>query len=220
MARLDRLGPAKEVAQIAAAIGRQFAHALLAAVAPGRRRRTRCRAGAADGSKLVFPQTRAIEPTYSFKHALTRDVAYESLLRARRQQLHERIARTLEERFPALAEAEPEILAYHFSRAGLHGAACLYSERAGDRALAPFGLRRGRRSFRRRARRSGPHAARGGPRPARARDSAQTRPGRHYLKVSAAPRSSRPICAPTRSPRAAGDDGALFTRRLGLVVLR
>ncbi len=131
MARLDRLGPAKEIAQIAAAIGRQFAQALLAAVAP-------VGAGELEGAlarlteaSLVFPQSRAMEPTYSFRHALTRDVAYDSLLRARRQQLHERIAHTLEERFPALAEAEPEILAYHFSQAGLPASACVYSERAG-----------------------------------------------------------------------------------------
>ena len=136
MARLDRLGPAKEIAQIAAAIGRQFAQALLAAVAP-------VGAGELEGAlarlteaSLVFPQSRAIEPTFSFRHALTRDVAYDSLLRSRRQQLHERIARTLEERFPALAEAEPEILAYHFSQAGVAASASIYSERAGDRAAA------------------------------------------------------------------------------------
>jgi tetratricopeptide (TPR) repeat protein len=136
MARLDGLGPAKEIAQIAATIGRQFAQALLAAVAP-------VDAGELDAAllrlteaRLVFPHARAIEPTYSFKHALTRDVAYDSLLRARRQRLHERIARTLQERFPALAEAEPEILAHHFSLAGLPAPACLYSERAGDRALS------------------------------------------------------------------------------------
>ena len=134
MARLDRLGPAKEIAQIAAAIGRQFAQALLAAVAP-------VDAGELEGAlarlteaSLVFPQSRAIEPTFSFRHALTRDVAYDSLLRSRRQQLHERIARTLEERFPALAEAEPEILAYHFSQAGVPASASIYNERAGDRA--------------------------------------------------------------------------------------
>ena len=134
MARLDRLGPAKEIAQIAAAIGRQFAQALLAAVAP-------VGAGELEGAlarlteaSLVFPQSRAIEPTFSFRHALTRDVAYDSLLRSRRQQLHERIARTLEERFPALAEAEPEILAYHFSQAGVPASASVYNERAGDRA--------------------------------------------------------------------------------------
>ena len=136
MARLDRLGPAKEIAQIAAAIGRQFAHALLAAVAPVSAGELDTALARLTEARLVFPQSRAIEPTYSFKHALTRDVAYDSLLRARRQQLHERIARTLEQRFPALAEAEPEILAHHFSRADLPGPACLYCERAGDRAVA------------------------------------------------------------------------------------
>ena len=136
MARLDRLGPAKEVAQIAATIGRQFAHALLAAVAPAGPGELDLALARLTEASLVFPQSRAIEPTYSFKHALTRDVAYDSLLRARRRDLHERIARILEERFPALAAAEPEILAHHFSRADLPGPACLYSERAGDRAVA------------------------------------------------------------------------------------
>jgi len=136
MARLDRLGSAKEIAQIAAAIGRQFAHALLAAVAPVGTGELDSALARLTEASLVFPHARAIEPTYSFKHALTRDVAYDSLLRARRQELHERIARTLERDFPALAEAEPEILAYHFSRADLPGPACLYSERAGDRAVA------------------------------------------------------------------------------------
>jgi class 3 adenylate cyclase/tetratricopeptide (TPR) repeat protein len=136
MARLDRLGPAKEIAQIAAAIGRQFAHALLAAVAPVSAGELDTALARLTEASLVFPQARATEPSYSFKHALTRDVAYDSLLRARRQQLHERIARILEERFPALVEAEPEILAYHFSRADLPDHACLYFERAGDRAAA------------------------------------------------------------------------------------
>ena len=136
MARLDRLGPAKEIAQIAAAIGRQFAQALLAAVAPVRADELDTALVRLTEARLVFPQARAIEPTYTFKHALTRDVAYDSLLRARRQQLHERIARTIEQRFPALAETEPEILAHHFSRADLPAQDCLYSERAGDRAVA------------------------------------------------------------------------------------
>jgi class 3 adenylate cyclase/tetratricopeptide (TPR) repeat protein len=138
MARLDRLGPAKEIAQVAAAIGRQFAHALLTAVAPAGADEVDAALARLTEASLVFPQTRAIEPTFSFKHALTRDVAYDSLLRARRQQLHERIAHILEERFPALAEAEPEILAHHFSRAELPDPASRYSELAGDRAVARF----------------------------------------------------------------------------------
>ncbi len=159
MARLDRLGPAKEIAQIAAAIGRQFAQALLAAVAP-------VGAGELEGAlarlteaSLVFPQSRAIEPTFSFRHALTRDVAYDSLLRSRRQQLHERIARTLEERFPALAETEPEILAYHFSQAGVPASASIYSERARRPRRHPLGLCRSGRAFRRRTGGNGAHGA-------------------------------------------------------------
>src|SRR5579863_298431 len=136
MARLDRLGPAKEVAQIAATIGRQFARALLAAVAPAGPGELETALARLTEASLVFPQSRSIEPTYSFKHALTRDVAYDSLLRARRRDLHERIARILEERFPVLTETEPEILAHHFSRADLPEPACLYCERAGDRAVA------------------------------------------------------------------------------------
>ena len=136
MARLDRLGNAKEIAQVAATIGRQFSRALLAAVAQVDAGELDTALAQLSEAGLVFPQSRAIEPSYSFKHALTRDVAYDSLLRARRQQLHERIARTLEKQFQTLAEAEPEILAYHFSQAGLAGPACLYSERAGDRAVA------------------------------------------------------------------------------------
>jgi len=136
MARLDRLGPAKEIAQIAATIGRQFARALLAAVAPMSDGELDLALARLMQASLVFPQARAMEPTYSFKHALTRDVAYDSLLRTRRQQLHARIAHILEDHFPALAEAEPEILAHHFGRADLPARASIYCERAGDHALA------------------------------------------------------------------------------------
>src|SRR5207244_5945328 len=82
------------------------------------------------------PQSRASEQSYSFKHALLRDVAYDNLLRGRRQQIHERVARALEEHFPAVAESEPELLAQHFGRAGVADLACTYYERAGDRAAA------------------------------------------------------------------------------------
>jgi class 3 adenylate cyclase len=136
MARLDRLGPAKEIAQIAAVIGQQFSYELLERVSS---------VAAADVAKgiarlvdagLAFPQTRASERSYSFKHALMRDVAYDNLLRGRRQQIHERVARALEEHFPAVAESEPELLAQHFGQAGLVNLACTYYERAGDRAAA------------------------------------------------------------------------------------
>ena len=134
MARLDRLGPAKEIAQVAAVIGRQFPYALLAAVTEIGDTELEAALARLSEAGLVFPQSRATEPTYMFKHALTRDVAYDSLLRARRQQLHERLVRTVQHQFPKLVEAEPEVLAYHMAQAGLAGEAAELSERAGDRA--------------------------------------------------------------------------------------
>jgi class 3 adenylate cyclase/tetratricopeptide (TPR) repeat protein len=136
MARLDRLGPAKEIAQVAAVIGQQFSYALLEMVSPASAADVGAGIARLVDAGLAFPQSRATEPSYSFKHALMRDVAYDNLLRGRRQQIHERVARALEEHFPAVAEAEPELLAQHFGRAGLAELACTYYERAGDRAAA------------------------------------------------------------------------------------
>lgn len=138
MARLDRLGPAKEIAQIAAVIGRQFPYALLAAVTEIGDSELEAALARLSEAGIVFPQSRATEPTFMFKHAMTRDVAYDSLLRTRRQQLHERLARTVQHRFPKLLEAEPEVLAYHMAQAGLAAEAAELSERAGDRAVARF----------------------------------------------------------------------------------
>ncbi len=136
MARLDRLGPAKEIAQIAAVIGRQFPYALLAAITEASDSELQAALARLAEAGLVFPQSRATEPTYAFRHALTRDVAYDSLLRTRRQQLHERLARTVQQKFPKLVELEPEVLAYHMAQAGLAAEAGELSERAGDRAVA------------------------------------------------------------------------------------
>jgi predicted ATPase len=136
MARLDRLGPAKEIAQIAAVIGQQFSYALLEKVSPASASDIETGITRLVEAGLAFPQTRASEPSYSFKHALMRDVAYDNLLRGRRQQIHERVARALEEHFPAVTESEPELLAQHFGQAGLPEPACSYYERAGDRAAA------------------------------------------------------------------------------------
>ncbi len=135
MARLDRLGGAREIAQIAAAIGRQFTFALLDAVV--------ARGDAAldpaltklIGAGIVFPEGRG-ERSFSFKHALVRDAAYESLRLTRRRDWHERIARALEERFPEIVASEPELLAFHFGQAGLASPTCDYRMRAGDRAVS------------------------------------------------------------------------------------
>src|SRR5207302_4917004 len=86
----------------------------------------------------VLSQGRAAESSYRFSHALMRDIAYENLLRGRRRQIHERIGRALVERFPAVAETEPEVVAHHFANAGIPDLACTYHERAGDRAAARF----------------------------------------------------------------------------------
>jgi class 3 adenylate cyclase/tetratricopeptide (TPR) repeat protein len=135
MARLDRLGEAREIAQIASVIGRQFTFALLDAVIPGGSIGLEPALAKLAAAGIVFPEGRGLEASFSFKHALTRDTAYESLLLGRRRELHERVARTLEERFPELAANEPELLAHHFGEAGLATAACDYRMRAGDRAL-------------------------------------------------------------------------------------
>jgi class 3 adenylate cyclase/tetratricopeptide (TPR) repeat protein len=136
MARLDRLGTAKEIAQIGAAIGREFNYALLNAVVGRDEASLRAALAQLEDAELLFCTGTPPDARYSFKHALVQDTAYESLLKSRRQLLHQRTALTLEARFPALAEAEPEVLAHHFSRAGLADQACLYYERAGDRAVA------------------------------------------------------------------------------------
>jgi tetratricopeptide (TPR) repeat protein len=136
MARLDRLGPAKEIAQVASVIGQQFSYALLEAVAPASAGSIATGIARLVDAGLAFPQSQATEPSYSFKHALMRDVAYDNLLRGRRQQIHERVARALEERFPAVVDGEPELLAYHFGQANMADLACTYYERAGDRAAA------------------------------------------------------------------------------------
>ena len=119
MARLDRLGPAKEVAQIGAAIGREFSHALLAAVA---RKPEAELASALDrliAAGLLFRQGVPPHATYLFKHALVQDAAYGTLLREPRRALHARIAEALESQFAEIAESQPELLARHCTEAGL-----------------------------------------------------------------------------------------------------
>jgi class 3 adenylate cyclase/predicted ATPase len=136
MARLDRLGPAKEVAQIGAAIGREFSHALLAVVTRKSEAELQSTLDRLIKAGLLFRQGAPPHATYLFKHALVRDVAYGSLLRDQRQQLHGRIADVLAEHFQTTVEAEPEVLANHYREAGMADAASTYFERAADRAAA------------------------------------------------------------------------------------
>jgi len=118
MARLDRLGPAREVAEMGAAIGREFSHALLAAVA----RQPEAGLGAAldrlIAAGLMIRQGLPPHATYRFKHALMQDAAYGTLLRGRREALHARIAEVYERQFHEVVEARPELLAHHLERAG------------------------------------------------------------------------------------------------------
>ena len=139
MARLDRLGSAKEVAQVGAAIGREFSHALLTAVM---RVSEEDLASALDRivqAGLLFRQGVAPRSFYLFKHALVQDAAYGTLLREPRRALHARIARAYESRFPEVVHAQPELVAHHFTEAGLSDAAIEYWERAGDLAMARSG---------------------------------------------------------------------------------
>ena len=120
MARLDRLGgPAKEVAQIGAAIGREFSHAVLAAVVPKAELELRLTLDLLVSAGLLFRQGVAPHATYLFKHALVQDAAYGTLLRDARRTLHARIAETLENQFADITENQPEVLARHCSEACL-----------------------------------------------------------------------------------------------------
>ena len=135
MARLDRLGPAKEIAQIGAAIGREFSHALLAAVARKSEAELELALGHLIEAGLLSGQGVPPNATYLFKHALVQDAAYGTLLREPRRALHARIAETLEFQFTDLVETRPELLARHFTEAGLIGKAAGLWGKAGQRSL-------------------------------------------------------------------------------------
>jgi class 3 adenylate cyclase/predicted ATPase len=141
MARLDRLAPVKEVAQIAACIGREFPYELLAAVAPLRRDQLDHALAELSSAELIFRCGTPPAATYTFKHALVQDAAYQSLLKSRRHQLHARIARVLEERFPETAETQPEMAARHCTEAGLIPKAIGYWHKAGRQAVARSALK-------------------------------------------------------------------------------
>ena len=135
MARLDRLGPAKETAQIGAAIGREFSHVLLAAVA---RKSEVELASALDrliAAGLLFQQGVPPNATYLFKHALVQDAAYGTLLRGPRRALHARIGETLENQFGAIVRTQPELLARHCTEAGLIEKAASLWGKSGQRSL-------------------------------------------------------------------------------------
>ena len=133
LARLDRLGEAKELAQIAAAIGREFGFALLSAIADAGSDRLRSGLQRLVEAGLVQPVP-GPPPGYSFRHALFRDIAYDSMLRRRRRELHGRIARALPSCHPYVVRNQPELLAYHLTEADQIDDALPYWLRAGQRA--------------------------------------------------------------------------------------
>ena len=135
MARLDRLGPAKDVAQIGAAIGREFSHALMAAVVRKPEVELRTALDRIIAAGLLFRQGTPPNATYLFKHALVQDAAYGTLLREPRRALHTRIAETLESQFGEIAENRPEIVARHCTEAGLIEKAAAFWDKAGLRSL-------------------------------------------------------------------------------------
>jgi class 3 adenylate cyclase/tetratricopeptide (TPR) repeat protein/ABC-type transport system involved in cytochrome c biogenesis ATPase subunit len=134
MARLDRLAPVREIAQIGAVIGRDFSYSLLRAVVGRDQTALKHALAQLEQAELVFRRGEPQEAVYSFKHALVRDVAYESLLKSRRQQLHGQIARTLAQGFANIVASQPEIVAHHFTQAGLADPAIDFWLKAGQHA--------------------------------------------------------------------------------------
>ena len=135
LARLDRLGAAKSLAQLGATLGREFAYTLLQAVAPWDEATVRRGLQQLVEAELLYQRGLPPQATYVFKHALIQDAAYQSLLRSTRQQHHQRIAQVLEVQFFGLAETQPELLAHHYTEAGFREHAVGYWQQAGERAL-------------------------------------------------------------------------------------
>ena len=140
-ARLDRSPAAKEIAQIGAAIGREFSYELIAAVASHTQTDLDSALNQLTESGLAFRRGTPPEATYTFKHALVQDTAYDSLLKTRRQALHAKIARVLEEHFPTTKDTEPELLAHHLTAAGETETAISYWQKAGKLAIKRLALK-------------------------------------------------------------------------------
>jgi len=135
-ARLDRLAPVREMAQIAAALGRTFSHELISAVAAMPQREVDEALAQLVRAELIFQRGIPPDAEYAFKHALVQDAAYSTMLRGRRQQIHGHIATTLESQFPEVAAAQPQLLAHHCAEAGFTEKAVGYRLEAGQQAVA------------------------------------------------------------------------------------
>jgi len=135
MARLDRLSTARDLAQLGAVLGREFAYDVLQAVWPLDEMALQHGLAQLVDAELLYQRGLPPRSRYLFKHALIQDAAYQSLLKSTRQQYHQRIAQVLEARFPEAVETHPELVAQHYTEAGLHEQAVTYWQRAGTRAL-------------------------------------------------------------------------------------
>jgi predicted ATPase/class 3 adenylate cyclase len=134
MARLDQLNRAKEVAQLGAVLGREFAYELLQAIAPQDEGTLQAGLAQLVAAELLYQRGRLPRAKYVFKHALIQDAAYASLLKSTRQQIHQQVAQVFEARFPALVEAQPELVAQHYTAADCTEQAVVYWQRAGQHA--------------------------------------------------------------------------------------
>jgi predicted ATPase len=134
MARLDRLATAKEVAQLGATLGREFPYEVLKAVSPLDEVALQKELSKLVEAELLYQRGLPPQASYLFKHALIQDTAYQSLLKSTRQQYHQQIAQVSDERFAEIKEIHPELLAYHYTEAGLVAQALPYWQRAGQRA--------------------------------------------------------------------------------------
>src|SRR6516165_10748349 len=135
MARLDRLGPAREIAQVASVIGRDFSYVLLRTAAGVDDTPLQAALDRLAEADILLVQGLPPDAEYRFKHALIQDAAYENLLKSRRQILHSRVAETLREKFADTAAAEPELIAHHFTQAGFTEPAIEWWGKAGQRSL-------------------------------------------------------------------------------------
>ena len=140
MARLDRFVPVKEIAQIGAAIGREFSYELIAAVAPLAKTDLDSALAQVTEAGLAFRRGTPPEATYTFKHALVQDAAYDSLLKSRRQTLHAKIAQAIAQHYPETKDTEPQVLAHHLTAAGQAEAAIPLWQSAGGLALKRMAL--------------------------------------------------------------------------------
>jgi predicted ATPase len=148
LARLDRLAPTREVAQIGSPLGRGFSHELISAVAAMPQQKPDDALDQLVSAELIFRRGTPPDAEYTFKHALVQDAAYSTLLRSRRQQLHARIADTLERDFPEIVSAQPALMAHHCTEAGLAEKAIEYWVKAGQQSTTRSALQEADRQLR------------------------------------------------------------------------